>query len=231
MTAKDGGSIDTIKALESIASGLEERLIFRSESGAFRNGGENRKQIIELLQKARSNFEKDPMKSREQLLDAESILADQIFERGLLWKAIHMWALIPLIIYGVAIILLLKYTHGLKFDPTDPLVLGVPIGYLAIAAAGGLARGLWWIIRKVQAKHLRPQFSIAYIVGPILSSLLGVLIYFVFKGGLLLLGEGSTEPNTTTLPIVMFLAGYSWEWVTDIVESTKSSFNNQSSPG
>ena len=98
----------------------------------------------------------------------------------------------------------------------------MPLAAVVYSFMGGVLRGLWYLYKKVEKKHFRLQFTMPYIVGPWIAALLGILVWLLIKAGLILLAGGESTPQPLAVYALVFVGGFSWEWVMDMVALVKS---------
>lgn len=202
--------------IEKIAQELEARLLYRSESGAFTDCLEHQNTIVQKIEEARDLSDKEDFnKARSRLLEASLLLVEVNRGKSLIWRSVHIWGALPflyfLILTIVAMVLLFKY----RTDVESLGILDIPLPVLAYAFLGGLLRGLWWLIQKVQMKHFRPQFTMPYIAGPWVAILLGIVVYQIITSGII------ADMNPNAVNSLVFIGGFSWEWVMQLMDRVK----------
>jgi|GEM_PF-6356124 len=209
--------------LEQIAQDLEARILYRSESGAFPSTDSNRSELIHTIAEARENSDAGKFNAaREQLLEVSVALADVIRNKSFAWRATHIWGFIPFFYFLALGITTLYVMYRYSDEILEIDLLYVPFTAVLFAFLGGILRGLWWLSLKVQRKEFRPQFTMPYVAGPWTAIILGMLVYLIITSGLLLLTEESAALNEAALYTFVFIGGYSWEWVIELIERVKS---------
>ena len=207
---------------ETIASDLEARILYRSESGAFEAKIEDRDRIIELINKARQLNSTDTAAAKSDLLQASVLLTDINRQMGLKWRMVHIWGVLPFSYFMFFVLISIYVTFQYTAEILEIYILDVPLAAVIYAFMGGLLRGLWWLIKKVESKRFRPQFTIPYFAGPWIAALLGVLVWLLVKAGLIFLGGGESDPRPLAVYSLVFIGGFSWEWVIAMIDKVKA---------
>lgn len=216
-------TVDAELEIEESATDLEYRVLYRSESGAFKQDDSKRQEIIKLVKKARTlAAQPDIPAAKHELLTAHVVLADVIRGMPRSWRVVHIWGIIPFSYYILLALasleILLFYSPLIK----EHFLLDVPLATVFYAFLGGVLRGLWWMLQVVSEKRFRPQFTLPYIAGPWIAALLGMLVWLLFKAGLVLLSENGATPNPLAINALVFIGGFSWQWVMDLIDMVKS---------
>ncbi len=220
--------MDPIQETESIARRLEDNLVFRSESGAFDTDGDVFASITEKIRTARQQLSNNAYPdARKVLMLATHELNLRLNQKGWKWRAVHIWAIPAFFYYAImmALFLYIQLWHGSLIDAFEIGI--IPFQIFLYGFIGGLIRGIWWLIFKVENRSFRPQFFLPYITGPWMGALLAVFSYALIKAGLLVITstDGQSTPltdDTYGIIALVILAGFSWEWVMQAINRLKN---------
>ncbi|MEN8374740.1 MAG: hypothetical protein ABFS34_04770 [Gemmatimonadota bacterium] len=203
------------------ATEVEDNTRVMMEMGLFKDLSGYLETILARLREAREYLQEGQIPlAREQIGLAEAVLSQASDEQSWGWRAVHVHQVHLLIFHvAVAVILLNISTRWWIFGNLSTVLFGVPVDILLLGALGATLRGSFWLYRKVQTETFRAQFTVGHLAAPVIGALFALLVYLVFRGGLVALAEGGNpQSGEWALKALAFVAGFSWEWALQRLE-------------
>jgi hypothetical protein len=131
----------------------------------------------------------------------------------LVCSALALYLLVD--VWGDRLSILRFLFPGITFD-AGRLATVKPVTYMVVGAVlGGVILSFQGLhIHAAQLRNFRPSFSGSYLIGPWAAGLLGIAVYALVRGGVLVFGGTSSAPTSTASRFAYlglgFLTGFAW---------------------
>jgi len=130
------------------------------------------------------------------------------------YRLVYIWGL-PHLFYLLVIFFVVVF---FSFKYGEHSILNIPLWCLTLGALGGIAQALWWLWFQVDRSRVRYVWWAWFISAPYIGSIFGLIAYLAFFAGFIV----STGSNVIAIDIfpklLTILAGYSWRWMTKLIE-------------
>jgi hypothetical protein len=211
-----GSDSDTkLQAVERQLFNLTTQVMYASENGLFRaSDWRYKNKIDEAIQRAEAALEKkDLLAASSATYDAKRYFDEAwngatkrwliSFERG--WIH-HLFTFIGA---GMAAsVLWIFWDHELCDINHSSALFGM---------LGALSRCLYWTTYKANQRMLRRVWAVQNFFAPLIGLILGCVAYFILRSGLIIVTQENAEPNRYVSGILVFYAGFNWEWVLSLL--------------
>ena len=205
MSAKD------IETLTERIYRLIEMVEIADENGLFKNSGNTRKEINNLLLTALSKLKQDNPKFTEAIDNYSEALArfnNGVNNSSFCFKFLYVMGW-PVVIYLVGLflgIIALWFTN--YCNVTSASLVNVPAWAYLWGSLGSIVNCMWWFWQHVSSRKIRKGWYVWYLLSPFIGALLGALTYLAFYGGFVTITGGGEIKQSASLMFLSALAGF-----------------------
>lgn len=87
---------------------------------------------------------------------------------------------------------------------------------------GAIVRCIYWTTVQANVRMLRRVWSVQNFFAPIIGLVFGCIADFILKSGFALVSQGNSTPNIYVSSILIFYAGFNWQWILGLLAKASS---------
>lgn len=210
---------EKVQALKRQLYVLTSNVITASENGLFNVKGPYENEIDKALQKVGTDLE------HKQYTDAENSLykAQRLFDESwnsapkcwmICYERGWMHHLFSFFGAGAAVMVLCAIW------PLD--IFNIDKSAALFGFIGAMVRCIYWTSVQANVRMLRRVWIVQNFFAPLIGLIFGCIADFILKSSLVLIVQDKAEPNKYLAGVIIFYAGFNWEWIIGILAKVKS---------